>query len=96
MPSAEQLAVWPEGVSGNDINGLGEPASRPPTPIMWHDPAMLAHGELQTWFWAQGSRIPEIAERRAARQRLIDAELCPARGLVAQGEILAYIVMIPI
>jgi len=73
QPNPEQLATWPKDISGNGINGLGETESRRPTPIMWHDPDILAHGELQKWFWAQGAKAPEMAEKRAERQKLIDA-----------------------
>lgn len=41
-------------VKGNDINGLGEDALRPPSPVMWHDSSILAHGNLQDWFAANG------------------------------------------
>ncbi|MEM9303752.1 MAG: 4Fe-4S dicluster domain-containing protein [Pseudomonadota bacterium] len=73
-PSFDQLAHWPAGISGNTLNGVGEATPRRPTPVLWHDPDRLAHGELQNWFWRQGSRIPEMAARREARQRIIDAE----------------------
>ena len=52
-PLPEVLAVLPD-VSGNDINGLGDDTGRQPTPVLWHDPDILAHGELQTWFFANG------------------------------------------
>ncbi len=49
----EVLALLPD-VTGNDINGLGEEALRRAAPVMWHDPDILAHGELQKWFFAHG------------------------------------------
>ncbi|MFZ4721132.1 MAG: 4Fe-4S dicluster domain-containing protein [Ilumatobacteraceae bacterium] len=76
VPSAEQMEHWPE-VSGNDINGLGEADVRPPTPIMWHPPEMIAHGAVQTWFWAQGPNDPEVAAVRAERQRVINMPNAP-------------------
>lgn len=40
-------ALFPEGLSGNDVNGLGEAAPRRPTPIFWHRPEKEAFGALQ-------------------------------------------------
>ena len=51
---SEVLSMLPD-VSGNDINGLGESAQRRATPVMWHDPDIIAHGKLQTWYRNQGS-----------------------------------------
>ncbi len=45
----EVLAMLPD-VKGNHMNGLGEEAERRPTPIMWHEPDILPHGDLQEWF----------------------------------------------
>jgi len=53
-PSAEVLATLPEA-SGNDINGLGEETFRNPSPVLWHSPDILAHGDFQNWFFANGS-----------------------------------------
>ena len=75
-PSPEQMACWPE-VSGNDINGVGEPESRRPSPIMWHDPDTLPHGRLQNWFWEQGARQPELLKKRTERQAVINVALAP-------------------
>lgn len=76
VPDPEQTALWPDK-SGNAINGLGETEARRPTPIMWHDSGMLEHGKLQDWFWAQGVKEPALAEKRAARQKVIDTEWAP-------------------
>lgn len=35
------------GVSGNEINGLGETAVRQPSPFFWHPPDKQTHGDLQ-------------------------------------------------
>ena len=63
---------WPKDVSGNDIKGLGEKDVRGPTPAMWHDPEMLAHGDVQTWFWEQGRKEPSLYSMRDRRQKIID------------------------
>ena len=76
VPNPEQSALWPE-ISGNAINGLGETEVRRPTPIMWHDSGKLEHGQLQDWFWAQGVKEPALAEKRAAREQVIDVEWAP-------------------
>ncbi|MGE0440000.1 MAG: 4Fe-4S dicluster domain-containing protein [Gemmatimonadales bacterium] len=69
-PSPEQQALWPE-ISGNTINGLGEPAVRRPSPIYWHDPALTPHGPLQVWMMEQGIKEPALHARRAARAEVI-------------------------
>jgi ferredoxin len=44
-PKAETLALLK--VSGNPINGLGEPEPRRPSPFFWHPPDKHPYGELQ-------------------------------------------------
>ena len=53
-PNPEVLGLVPDR-EGNDINGLGEAVPRRPTPIMWHDPSIIAHGGIQKWFSQQGN-----------------------------------------
>ncbi len=74
-PSAEQMAHWPD-ISGNAINGLGE-TERRAAPILWHDPARLAHGALQNWFWEQGRKEPALFAMRSRRQAVIDQPDAP-------------------
>ncbi len=63
--SAEQLALVPD-LSGNSINGLGETARRPPTPIYWHSPKLIAHGALQQYMLAKTqAEVPEVTRMRA-------------------------------
>ncbi len=66
-PHPDQLALWPE-TSGNTINGLGEPATRRPSPIYWHDPDTLAFGSLQQWFY-QHNQHPELDAARERRNQ---------------------------
>ncbi len=61
MPSPAQAAVWPR-VSGNAINGVGEQSHRRPTPIFWHPPERIAHGALQTWYYARWDRQPRLKD----------------------------------
>ncbi len=40
-PRADQMALWP-AVSGNSINGVGNPRVDNPRPVYWHDPDRTA------------------------------------------------------
>jgi epoxyqueuosine reductase len=69
------MALWPR-VSGNALNGVGEPTKRRPTPVYWHAPDATPHGPLQKWFYARTTATgPEIAEARRQRQEAIDTPL---------------------
>jgi Pyruvate/2-oxoacid:ferredoxin oxidoreductase delta subunit len=57
---AEQAALFP-AVSGNAINGLGEPAPRRPTPIYWHYGADIPHKALQDYYLRKFDEKPELA-----------------------------------
>lgn len=76
-PDPEQLALKP-AVSGNDINGLGEPDFRRPRMVYWApDPSQIPHGNMQGYFYRQSGKIPEFGTRRAHRQTIIEAPLPP-------------------
>src|SRR5689334_7521135 len=74
VPKAEQMALWP-AISGNAINGLGQPERSRPRPIYWHKPDLPPHGPLQKWFYSQSPET--VAEARALRQKIIDEPLGP-------------------
>jgi epoxyqueuosine reductase len=77
QPSGEQMALWP-GVSGNDINGVGESTQRRPSPIYWHAPDATPHGPMQRWFYAKTADLGDaLREARVVRQRAVDAPLVP-------------------
>jgi Pyruvate/2-oxoacid:ferredoxin oxidoreductase delta subunit len=76
QPSAEQMALWP-AVSGNTLNGLGEPAPRRPTPVYWHAPEATPHGPLQRWFQQHNPGGPLVAKARAERQQVLETPLAP-------------------
>ena len=57
QPKAEILSLFPDDVSGNAINGLGEQAPRRPSPVFWHEPASLKHGALQEFFHENAARV---------------------------------------
>jgi len=66
QPDPDQMARMP-ALSGNAINGLGEGAPRPPRPVYWAaNPADIAHGEVQLWFYGRND-YPEISAERARR-----------------------------
>ncbi|MCA0870619.1 4Fe-4S dicluster domain-containing protein [Seohaeicola saemankumensis] len=76
-PDPEQTARAPD-VSGNAINGLGETAHRRPRMVYWApDPDDIPHGELQRYFYTQSARVAAFADKRAARQAVLDAPLPP-------------------
>lgn len=73
-PSAEQQALWP-AISGNTLNGVGEPDIRQPTPIYWHAPESTPHGPLQLWFYTKVTPFVQRAreERMRANAEPVDA-----------------------
>lgn len=70
--------------SGNTINGLGETEFRRASPVYWHDPDSIEHGELQKWFYTQDPDNKAIAKARAARARILDIEVPPVTGKALQ------------
>ncbi len=77
LPSADQMQRWP-ATSGNTINGVGEEAPRRPSPIYWHPPQTIPHGELQNWFYQRTAAAgEEVKQARLERQRAIDEPLEP-------------------
>ncbi|MDP6173994.1 MAG: 4Fe-4S dicluster domain-containing protein [Rhodospirillales bacterium] len=75
----EVLDLLPE-TKGNDINGLGEKTGRRPTPIMWHAADILAHGDVQDWFFAKGS-APAANVHRASNMEFTKK---PLPGLASE------------
>lgn len=76
-PDPDQMARMP-ALSGNTVNGLGESEPRPARMVYWSpDPDAIPHGGLQRYFYAQSAKLPAFAERRAARQQILDAPLPP-------------------
>jgi epoxyqueuosine reductase len=66
QPDPDQMALMP-AISGNAINGLGETTPRPARPVYWAtDPATIAHGEVQLWFYQRNDH-PELGQERARR-----------------------------
>ena len=74
-PNQELLDLRPE-ISGNEVNGLGEEGLRPPTPLYWHPPELIAHAKMQQWFYTNGSR-PEVRELGTDTRRIMETPLPP-------------------
>jgi ferredoxin len=75
-PDPAQMALMPP-VSGNAVNGLGEAAARRPRRVYWAaDPATIAHGAVQQWFYRRNAD-PEMAAERARRMALAVAPPVP-------------------
>ncbi len=82
-PKPEQVALMPS-ISGNTINGMAESQPRRATPVYWHDPESLHHGELQKWFYTQNADDTAINAERTARARILDIEMPPVSGAPLQ------------
>lgn len=82
VPDPDQMARHP-GVSGNEINGLGEEAPRRPGVVYWApEPDDIPHGQMQKWFYVASPPLPEHQEIHARRQAILDAplaDLAPVR-----------------
>jgi len=62
------MALKPE-ISGNEINGLGEPEPRRPRMVYWApDPDDIPHGKLQRWFYSVDPGHPDIKAAVEARK----------------------------
>ncbi len=74
-PSPEQEALLPE-ISGNAINGLGEEDVRRPTPVYWHRPDSIPHGQAQEWMTEKFKSVPDFrdvyAHPEARGPRILD------------------------
>ena len=55
------VELFPD-TSGNDVNGLGEPKKRRPSPFFWHPKDRHEFGKLQTEVIAIQRRSPAIVE----------------------------------
>lgn len=79
-PNPDQMALKPE-VSGNAINGLGEPHTRRARMVYWApNPDDIPHGRMQRWFYEATPDDPRFAEIRAWRQVIYDAPLPDVTG----------------
>ncbi len=78
-PNPEQVALIPR-ISGNTVNGMGEKTFRRASPVYWHDPDSIEHGELQKWFYTQDPDNPAIEKARSAREKILEIEVPPVTG----------------
>ena len=75
-PDPEFMSLWPEGVSGNDINGVGETEVRRPDIVWWateHDDIRFA--EMQQWFYQHEPADETLMLLRKQRRDIINAPL---------------------
>lgn len=71
-PAPEQNCLIPD-ISGNRINGLGEPVRRAPRMVYWApDPDDIPHGKLQRWFYSIDPDNPHLQKARQERARVTD------------------------
>lgn len=78
IPDPEFMALWPEGYSGNAINGLGETEVRRPRMVWWApDMDAAEFGPLQKWFYGHEPPDPELMALRRLRREIIEAPLPP-------------------
>lgn len=56
------MGKFPVGVSGNDINGLGETKKRPPSPMLWHLPGITPLLELREYVLSNYFSFPECVK----------------------------------
>ncbi len=83
-PDPAQMALRP-ALSGNAINGLGEPAPRQPRMVYWAgNPDDIPHGAMQRWFYQVDPQNPHLARARAARAQLLEQPLVPLQGAPVQ------------
>lgn len=76
-PDPAQTALRP-AISGNEINGLGDPDFNRPRMVYWApDPRDIAHGDMQGYFYEQSARVPAFGEKRTERMKVSDAPMPP-------------------
>ena len=74
-PNPEMVARLP-AITGNEINGLGEPEVRQPDVVYWAtDPNEIAFGEVQKWFYGNEPDDPVLMKHRTRRKEILDAPL---------------------
>jgi|TARA_B110000305_G_scaffold160851_1_gene177980 epoxyqueuosine reductase len=59
-PAPDEVQALMGDVSGNELNGWNEPEVRQPTPVMWANPAKLAHGDMQIRMTEEFVAHPEL------------------------------------
>jgi epoxyqueuosine reductase len=84
-PDPDFMALWPEGWSGNAVNGLGEDAPRRPS-MVWWAPDMQGpdFGPMQQWFYGHEPPDPTLMALRAERRAILEAPLPPLAPVPVQ------------
>ncbi|MBT5074778.1 MAG: 4Fe-4S dicluster domain-containing protein [Kordiimonadaceae bacterium] len=78
VPSKEQMDIWPDGVSGNDLNGLGETEVRRSTPIYWQEASLTPFGPLMQFFEDHAPRDEELYKTQMEADVIRSQEIPPA------------------
>ena len=66
-PNPEVLKLWPD-LSGNEVNGLGDPVKAPPVPVFWRADGSVAHEKAMYYFYDRYKDNEAIAESRRYRE----------------------------
>ena len=75
-PNPELMALWPDNISGNAINGVGETEVRKPDIVWWateNDTSSFA--DMQQWFYRHEPKDETLMALRRKRRDIIDAPL---------------------
>lgn len=81
-PSQAVRDLWPD-ISGNDINGLGETAKRPPKPVFWRTDDSTPHAPVMYYFYERDKDNEAIAEARRYRNRTAAIEMADVAAAAA-------------
>jgi len=74
QPNPDVQKLWP-GISGNEINGLGETESAPPRPVFWRSDGSTPHAPVMFYFYEKDKDNAAITEARKYRQRASDIQI---------------------
>ena len=78
----EIQALWP-GVSGNQINGVGDADPARPRPVFWRSDGSTPHAPVMYYFYERDKDHPLISQAREYRQR---TAALPVSDIVAVAE----------
>jgi NAD-dependent dihydropyrimidine dehydrogenase PreA subunit len=74
-PDPEVVARLP-AITGNEINGVGEPKVRRPRMVYWApDPDDIEFGDVQKWFYQHEPPDPVLMQERTRRKAILDAPM---------------------
>jgi ferredoxin len=68
QPNPDVMKLWPD-ISGNQINGLGDPVKAQPQPVFWRTDDSTPHAPVMYYFYEKDRDNAAIAEARKYRER---------------------------